>query len=33
MCSKPHLERLFLLPALMVQGVILLAFYFDYFIA
>jgi hypothetical protein len=32
MCAKQHLERLYLMPALMVQGVIVLAFYFDYFV-
>ena len=31
--AKPHLERLYLMPALLIQGVILLAFYFDYFVA
>jgi hypothetical protein len=31
--AKPHLERLYLFPALLTQGVIVLAFYFDYFVA
>jgi hypothetical protein len=33
MCAQAHLERLYLMPALLVQGVFVLAFYFDYWIA
>ena len=31
--AKPHLERLYLMPALLTQGVLVLAFYFDYWVA
>jgi hypothetical protein len=30
--ARPHLERLYLIPALITQGVVLLAFYFDYLV-
>jgi hypothetical protein len=33
MCGRAHLERLYLMPALLTQGVFVLAFYFDYWIA
>jgi Gpi18-like mannosyltransferase len=33
MCARAHLERLYLMPALLTQGVLVLAFYFDYWIA